>query len=596
VRRRSEGIQLSLRRGVLAAAGVVCGVLALAAAPTWAASPRVVISPLSGTPDANPATQVSFLGVPARDLRDVEVHGSASGAHSGRLEAYSTGTGASFLPDEPFDPGEQVSATATVLTAAGVEHVATHFTVATPVTLTTPGPNPVRADPPDAVTFHSVPGLKPSAVAVTTADSDPSAGDIFVAPNLPIGQAGPMILAPSGQLVYFKRLPSALTARDTNVQSFNGQPVLTWWQGQIVDGHGQGVDEIYDTSYRHVATVRAGNGLLADLHDFEITPQGTAWITAFAPVSWNLSPYGGASDGVIDDGVIQEIDIKTGLVMFQWDAIGHVAIADTYMPTPTLSYVPFDFFHVNSIDPQPDGDVLISSRNTWGVYLISGATGAIIWRLGGKHSTFTLGAGVHFAWQHDARLEPNGTITIFDNENTPREAAASRAIDVSLDTQTHSATLVWALTHPLWRVLAASQGSVQLLGDGDTFVGWGQNGPFSEFSPSGQLLFDMHFLDTDTYRAYRYQWSAQPLTRPSLVASNTAAGTTQLYVSWNGATDVASWSVFAGASPTSQPPVGNYPATGFETAITLPASEPYVAVQALSATGAVLKSSNVVRP
>jgi hypothetical protein len=404
-----------------------------------------------------------------------------------------------------------------------------------------------------------------------------------------------MIVTPTGQLVYFKRLPSSLSARDVNVQTYEGQPVLTWWQGQIVQGHGQGVDEIFNTSYQRVATVQAGNGLFTDLHDFVITPQGTAWITAFAPESRDLAAYGGPSDGEIDDGVVQEIDIKTGLVMFQWDAIGHVAISATYMRMPTLSYVPLDYFHINSIDPQPDGNLLISSRNTWAIYSISGTTGRVLWRLGGKHSSFTLGPGARFAWQHDAELLPNGTITVFDNEDTPREGPVSRAIDIALDLQDDSASLVWQLVHPGWKVLAASQGNVQQLADGDTLVGWGQVGDVSEFSATGELLFDMHFLDTDSYRAFLYPWSAQPLTKPALAASPPANGATQLYASWNGATDVASWTVLAGATPSSLAVVGSYPASGFETAISAPTVAPDVAVEAISATGAVLAASPVAK-
>lgn len=554
---------------------------------------HVVISPLPGTQDANPGTQVSFLGAPASDIRDIVVAGSKTGNHAGRVEPYSTGTGASFVPSEPFAPGERVTVSAMVRAGSSRRRVGSTFTVGSPVTLTLPGPNPVRSNPPAVMRFHSAPDLKPSSVEVTKPAADPGAGDIFVVPNGPIAQTGPEILTASGQLVYFKPIEKALSARDANVQRYDGDPVLTWWQGRIVDGHGQGVDLIYNTSYQRVATVRAGNGLTADLHDFEITPQGTAWITSFAPVSWNLKPYGGPSDGIIDDGVVQEIDIKTGLVMYQWDSIGHVAIRDTYMTTPTLSYVPLDYFHVNSVDPEPNGSMLISSRNTWTVYSVNEMTGRVIWRLGGKHTTFKLGTAVHFAWQHDAKLRSNGTITIFDNENAPREGSASRAIDVAVDTANDTAKLRWQLTYPKGHVLAASAGDVQELPNGDTFVGWGQDGPFSEFSPSGRLTFAMQFRDNDTYRAYRYPWRAQPVTKPALSARRLTANTTQIYASWNGATDVATWEILAGSSPGKLAAVGSHRSTGFETAITAPTHAPYIAVQAVSAAGRTLATSAI---
>jgi hypothetical protein len=575
---------------VVASAGIASATLAKASGASSAAS--VVISPLPGTPDADPDTQVSFLGAPADELHNIVVAGSASGRHSGRLESYSTGTGESFLPTTPFDPGELVTVSATVVQGSSVRHIGSHFAVSTPFTLTVPPPQKLSFN--NVMQFQSRPDLEPPAVDVTTPDSDASAGDIFVAPNSPTHQNGPMILAPTGQLVWFDRLPYGETAFDLNVQSYQGTPVLTWWQGQIVDGHGQGVGVIANASYQTIATVRAGNGLHADLHDFDITPQGTAWITAFAPVRADLQRYGGPVDGVIADGVVQEIDIKTGLVMFQWNALGHVALRDSYMKVPTVRGLEYDYFHINSIDPEPDGNLLISSRNTWAVYSISAKTGAVLWRLGGKHSTFKLGVGVQFAWQHDAELLPDGTISIFDNEDTPREATQSRAVDVAINSQDDTATLVWALTHPGFNVLSAAEGNVQTLPDGNVFVGWGDEGDFSELSPTGQLLLDMHFVTTDSYRAFRYPWSAQPPSRPALVASAPVNGTTQLYASWNGATDVAGWSVLAGASSTSLSAVASYPATGFETAISAPTTQPDVQVQALSATGAVLASSPVI--
>ena len=574
------------RASVALLAGAASLVLASAAA---AAAPHVTISPLPGTPDANPATQISFLGVPASELREVTVTGSRSGLHAGRIEAYSTGTGASFLPSQPFDPGERVS----VVALAAGRRVRSSFEIGSPVTLTEPGPNHVRADPPDSLSFHSLPGLRPPTVTVSTPAADPALGDVFVAPNLSLGQAGPMILAPDGRLVYFKRLPDTLTARNADEQTYLGRPVLTWWQGQIVQGHGQGVDEIYSSAYRHLATVRAGNGLLADLHDFVVTSQGTAWITAFAPEQWNTAPYGGVADGVVDDAVIQEIDIRTGLVMFQWDAIGHVELADSYVRAPHLSYVPFDWFHINSIDPQADGDILISSRNTWTVYELDGATGRVLWRLGGKRSSFSLGPGVRFAWQHDATLQPDGTITIFDNEDTPRERPHSRAIDVVLDFKTLEATLGWAFEHPGTPTLAASQGNVQALPGGDIFVGWGQDGPFTEIAPSGRATLDMHFVDNDSYRAYRYPWTAQPYTRPAIALGPAAGGSTEVYASWNGATGVASWTVLAGGSASHLGPVGTFPDSGFETAMQAPTSAPDIAVEAISASGAVLATSRI---
>jgi hypothetical protein len=429
---------------------------------------------------------------------------------------------------------------------------------------------------------------------VTTPDSDPAAGDVFMAPYYGPGQQGPMIVAPNGQLVWFKPLPMNVEAFNFKLQSYLGQPVLTWFQGHLVFGHGQGVDEIYSTNYTPVATVHGGNGLYADLHDFELTPQGAAWITAYAPERRNLSAVGGSRDGVLNGCAVQEIDVKTGLVMFQWDALGHVPLRYSYA-TAGFGY-PYDWFHLNSIEPLSNGTVLISSRNTWAVYLISQHTGRVLWRLGGKRSTFTLGPGLHFAWQHDPQFLANGMLTLFNNEDYPREASESSALVISLDYATDTATLVSRFTHPGWPILSDSQGDVQALANGDLFVGWGRIGDASELSPSGQDVFDLNLAaPTNSYRDFRYPWSAQPVSPPS-IAAVAAGAQTQIYASWNGATDVASWEVVAGASSSSLSPVGSYPDTGFETSILAPTTGPYVGVEALSASGAVLASTPVIEP
>jgi len=253
-----------------------------------------------------------------------------------------------------------------------------------------------------------------------------------------------------------------------------------------------------------------------------------------------------------------------------------------------------DYFHVNSIDPLPNGDLLISSRNTWAAYLVSEATGDVLWTLGGKQSSFTLGAGAKFAWQHDVEEQPDGTITVFDNEAAPAVSTQSRILDIAINTTTNTATLVRELTHPGKPILSASQGDIQPLTNGDLFVGWGQAGDVSEFSAADALTFDMAFATpANSYRAYRYVWNALPVTVPAIAAVASGASIT-VYASWNGATGVASWRVFTGTASNRLKNVGTFPARGFETSMAVK-SAPDVAVQALGANGAVLSTSHVVK-
>jgi hypothetical protein len=438
-------------------------------------------------------------------------------------------------------------------------------------------------------------------VKVSVAAADPALGDIFIAPNSGPGQAGPMIVSPTGNLVWFHPTHYPSRAFDFNLQTYEGQPVLTWWQGRLIELHGQGVDEIYSANYTPIAKVYAGNGLHTDLHDFQITPQNTALVTAFAPIHWDLRSVGGPSNGLLDDCVVQEIDIKTGLVMWQWNALAHVPVADTYAPIPKQSASVLDYIHVNSIDPLPDGDILISARNTWTSYLLNGTTGAIIWQVGGKHSTFALGPGARFAWQHDVELLPDSTpgqyeISMFDNEDYPLEASQSRGLELLLNTQNDTATVARQIEVPGHPVVSDSQGDVQQLSNGDVFVGWGEVGIEDEFSPTGALTFQLQLVgSTSSFRGYRYVWNGQPVDAPAVSAAAPIGGTSQLYVSWNGATDVASWTVLAGASAHQLAAVGTYPDTGFETAISAPTTGPYVMVEAIGAAGQVLKTSAVIK-
>ncbi len=360
-------------------------------------------------------------------------------------------------------------------------------------------------------------------------------------------------------------------------------------------GFGQGEDIVMNSRYQTVATVTGGNGLHADLHEFQIEPHGVAYITAFNPIRCNLAKLGGAPGGAIIDTAIQEIDIKTGLVRWEWHSLDHVRASESETPAPKRT-MPWDWFHLNSIDREPNGDLLISARNTWATYQLQAGTGEILWRLGGTNSSFKMEHGTETAWQHDARVLPNGEITLFDDGSSPPIHQQSRAIRVALDYATHTATLSVAYTHasPL---LTSSQGNMQTLADGNSVVGYGGVPQISEYSPAGALLLDAHLAyDMASYRSYRYPWSATPTYPPSVLAGlNSSSEETIVHASWNGATTVSSWQVLAGKSAHALARAGAMPATGFESSLILPTKFAYVSVQALNSAGHVLASSAAVK-
>ena len=583
--------------GLLGAALVTC--------PAALAS-GLAISPSPGTPDASPATQISILGTPPRSIQSVRVIGSTSGAHTGRLRAYSAARGASFVPGVPFAQGEHVRV---AIRIAGRHPIAFSFTVAhlgvigPPLDIPTPQLNKLDH-------FVSAPNLL--APRITVNRSAPGlAGDIFLTPLpapiihpdnpdaisvKPVGPGGPMIINGRGQLVWFDQLTPPYVAAGLTPARLGHREVLTWWQGTVTtSAFGQGVGMIADTSYRTLRVVHAGNGYQADIHEFAITPRGDALFVVVSPVLVHLPGTPAGQLSRLQDSIAQEVDIRTGLVEWEWHGLGHIPLAQSDVTAKTSPV--FDAFHFNALQALPGGHILISARDTSAIYDVAQAGGGIVWRLGGKASSFRMGPGARFHFQHDARLLSGNRISLFDDEaGPPIYAAASRGLVLALDLRHHRATVARQYHRP-GRSLAESEGSFQNLPGGGAFVGFGATPWMSQFSAGGRLQFDAALPVNDgSYRSLRFAWSATPRTRPVLVARRTAPTGVALYLSWNGATAVTHWQVLAGSSAGVLRPVRTVADRSFETRIALTQTAGRYAVQALGAGGRVLATSPVVSP
>ncbi len=446
-----------------------------------------------------------------------------------------------------------------------------------------PGPRPPR--PPK---WRTRPDLQIPALTVTRREQGVSSDPIFIAPyNAPVGQVGAVIVNNEGQPIWENPLAGKVTT-NFQVQSYRGSPVLTWWEGLIEFGHGVGEYVIADASYRTIRRVQAAGGLHGDLHEFVITPRDTALLTSYVIRKADLRAAGGPRDGTIQDAIFQEIDLASGRLLLEWHSLDHVPLTESYAPVEAN----WDFFHINSVDLDDDGNLLISSRSMQTVYKLD-HSGKILWRLGGKSNDFDIGPGAHFAWQHDVRRQPDGTLTIFDNGATPAVEKLSRGLILELDEQAFSATLVRQYTHP--KILSGSQGSMQLLGNGNVFVGWGEVPHVSEFDYAGRMLFDAVLGEKyQSYRAFRLPWTGLPAEAPAIAVAEHGRQRT-VYASWNGATDVDSWQLLAGTQAGALQPVSNARSHGFETALrTTTAAGPYFAVQGLDAGGAPLGQSHTV--
>jgi hypothetical protein len=563
------------------------------AAPAAPAAPRsapaVAAFPSPGTRYNLPGSQIVFRGIAPSAIGALRVVGSATGGHSGRLAPDSDGQGASFLPDSPFAPGETVTVS-TQLNVLGASNGSFSFGIAQPAAPLAYGKLPlVSAGANGVQRFRSRPDLQPAAISVSKNSAAASDGDFFIAPQFGPAQDGPEILDPQGHVVWFLPYPVGTNTliTDFRVQSLYGQPVLTWWQGNTNNGFGRGVGIIFDRNYQQVATVRAANGLDADLHEFLVTPQGDAYIAAASPVR-----LPGVGKSAVDC-VVQEIDINTGLLLFEWHALDHIPQSTSYFTPRSPGHI-YDPYHLNSVALDNAGNLLVSVRDTSAVYDVDHRTGAVLWTLGGKRSGFKMGRSTSTWGQHNALMQPDGTITLFDDgAGPPTVHKYSRGLRERIDTAHMTATLVREYDHSPG-LSANFEGSTQVLPSGDVLLGWGQQPYFSETTASGRQIFDAHFnVPTSTYRAYRLPWSAQPPTSPALALAPSSDGSIDAYASWNGATDVSSWQVLAGGSPGALAPVARTGKRGFETAIAVRSAAPYFQVQALGASGQVLSSSSV---
>jgi hypothetical protein len=353
--------------------------------------------------------------------------------------------------------------------------------------------------------FVSRPDLHPTVLRYT-ATAAQSPGLLFVGPDrsAPV-QGGAMILDGS-QLVWFMPLPFRHWATNLRVGTLHGAPVLTWWEGRL-DAGGYGIGEVViaDTSYRVLHRIRAARGRTVDLHEFQLTPEGTALFTCTPRVVIeDLSSIGGPRVAHVLESIVQELDVASGRLIREWSSLDHIALAESYR----TEYAPFDYLHLNSIDVLPDGNLLVSARNTWCAYKLDRVSGDIIWRLGGKRSNFAMGPGAQFAWQHDARRVAGGRMTIFDDgfDGRVKTHKLSRALVLDVDERSRRVRVRSAYTSPAG-LLTSGMGNAQLLPNDHMIVGFGNDPYTTEFAPDGRVVANLQMpAGQHSYRGFRLAW------------------------------------------------------------------------------------------
>ena len=311
------------------------------------------------------------------------------------------------------------------------------------------------------------------------------------------------------------------------------------------------------------------------------------------------------------DFSVQEIDLLTHNLVFFWDALEHIPLADSYQPISYTSSAGADWdpYHLNSISLTDNpNDILVSGRNTWTVYRINKLTGHIEWELGGKQSDFTIESSAQFSWQHDVVFIESNVISMFDDDCcrnssvVPPDTPYSHGMILNLNFGKMTAAMDKTYYHTP-NLNVSSQGDLQILNNGNIFIGWGQEPYFSEFAYGGNesdnttqnLLYDAIMPGNNmSYRTYRYSWVGQPSYPPSLAVKQSANGQPTAYVSWNGSTETTRWIVLSGSSPANLSFAESAVKSGFETAIQVSGADKYYAAQAIDAHGNILGVSNVV--
>lgn len=366
------------------------------------------------------------------------------------------------------------------------------------------------------------------------------------------------------------------TYTNLNATTYKGEQVLSAYKGSS----NQGSYVLLDSAYREIASF-AVKGHSTDVHDFQISPDGKrVLLLSYDPVPYDLSEHGGPADATVTDAVIQEQDIETGEVTFEWSALDHIPLTETQV---SLEEKDVDYVHFNSLAYEPDGTLLASARHSSTVYKIDQGSGKIVWKLGGENSDFTLDRFADaFSFQHDARRLRDGSVSVFDNGNLA-SPQVSRGAVYTLDEKEKTAKLTRDL-QPDPAQFGSYVGSSNEMAGGNQLVSYGNTGEMAEFQGEEPVWAGAFPEGYFSYRAQRADWKGAPASAPDVTVTEGRAA-----VSWNGATEVARWRVTGGGE------TRTVKRDGFETRVSVPEGADRIRVSALDARGAVLGSHTVRR-
>ncbi|KAI6081660.1 ASST-domain-containing protein [Hypoxylon rubiginosum] len=435
-------------------------------------------------------------------------------------------------------------------------------------------------------------------------------------------QAGPYIFRDDGDLIWSGYGIYSIWATNFQAARWRGKDILFSFEGDHNPGygHGHGHITILDNHYETIRELRAGNHKLVDKHEFHIVDEETGLIQIYQPVARDLTAWGGSPQQQwIVNAIIQELDIATGELLFGWASLDHISPDEAILPlnpgqagSGYNSSDAWDYFHINSVDKDSDGNYLVSARDACSIHKINGTDGSIIWKLNGKDSSFKVPKDAEFCFQHHARFlsqsDDAEIIGLYDNSAHGTEhsggsevhtAPTSSGKIVKVNTTLWEAELVQAFFPPD-DLLSKSQGSTQTLPNGNVLVNWGSSGAVTEYLPNGTAIFHAYMdsgylgIGVENYRAFRFNWTGIPNEEPALVVLKGEDGITA-YVSWNGDTETKAWRFYSLTDDYgSKQFLGEVERTSFETSLRIDSDDiTSVSAEAIGVKGKSLRVTGV---
>jgi hypothetical protein len=461
------------------------------------------------------------------------------------------------------------------------------------------------------VSYHSAPLLKAQRVCENlgvATHGTPLGTYLFLTQSGSAG-AGAGIFQDDGTLVWWVH-PAARKDHDMTVVHYQGRPYIALWTGHAPKAGSYGIGDVtlYDEHYRvagHISIGHTGGAQGIDLHEFQITPGGDALLGSYTPTRRRVNGHRETVLGYLAEKwslVRGASGIHTGKLLFTWNSLSDVPVFDSHVPDPGANGI-WDYFHGNGITEAPDGNLVVSARNTWGIYEInthhgSRGYGHVAWQVGAKHDSRL---SKPWCYQHDIAALGRGVYSLYDNGGTGPGCMPgstqhpARGVVFGVDTSRRPVRVrllrTYAHKPPIY---TGFTGSTQILDNGDSLIDWANVPRITEYDRTGREVKMDLSLSGWSYRGLRFAWDGEPTQPPALAARRTASGT-RAWASWNGSTEVAAWQVLGGPDADHLAPVdGRLAKRGFETAMTLSGHYASLAVQALNSRGDVIGTSRPI--